>query len=94
MGGRVAPHSLDVLLFSKLIDLPFGMILPTGCITAREIQSTFGCDFNQNKLSIYLSISKKSGTKEPRRKKNREVTVNSSLGKTMGENDTRDYNEF
>ena len=56
MRGRVAPHSLDVLLFSKLIDLPFGMILPTGCITAREIQSTFGCDFNQNKLSIYLSL--------------------------------------
>ena len=52
----IAPHSLDVLLFSKLIDLPFGMILPTGCITAREIQSTFGCDFNQNKLSIYLSL--------------------------------------
>ena len=77
MGGRVAPHLLKILLFSKLIDLPFGMILPTGCITAREIQST-----------------KKSGTKEPHRKKNREVIVKSSLGKTMGENDTRDYNEF
>ena len=32
--------------------------------------------------------------KNPVEKKNREVTVKSSLGKTMGENDTRDYNEF